>query len=210
MEFVGPLVFFAFISTITPGPNNITLMSSGVNYGISRSLPFFTGIQVGFFLMVISLGLGASFLLQAQYFVSSFIKLVGVCYLLYLAWKIGHAAPQQFKVGNQTPLSFIQALLLQWLNPKAWSMITGAIAAFTSPQEAYWEQIITIAIVFLLVGIPCTLIWLVFGNSLQRLLKVPLYRRRFNYSMAGLLVLSVLAPLWESLTFIHDLVRELH
>lgn len=199
MEFIGPLAFFAFISTISPGPNNIMLMTSGVNYGVYRSLPCFLGIQIGFFIMLICLGLGASAMLQEHYVISLTVKFAGIGYLLWLAWKIANATPEREEANNQTPLTFIEALLFQWLNPKAWAMITGAIAAFTSSQGIYWNQIISIAIVFLVVGIPCTLTWLMFGSRLQRLLQVPAYRRRFNYSMATLLVLTVIPPLWGSI-----------
>lgn len=199
MELFWALVFFAFATSITPGPNNIMIMSSGVNYGVQKSLPHVAGVQIGFLLMLLAIGLGAGVILQQQPMLHQLIKLIGSAYLLYLAWKIASAEPVQINTGNNRPLSFIQAVLFQWVNAKTWVMITGAIAAFTSLQGLYWQQLALIAAVFLLVGIPCSCSWLLFGAALKRLLTAPEQRRWFNRIMGSLLALSVLPPLWQTL-----------
>lgn len=199
MELFWALVFFAFATSITPGPNNIMIMSSGVNYGVQKSLPHLAGIQLGFLVMLLAVGLGAGLILQQHPLLHQTIKLLGSLYLLYLAWKIASAEPAQITTGNSKPLSFMQALLFQWVNAKAWVMITGAIAAFTSLQGLYWQQIALIAVVFLLVGLPCTGSWLLFGAALKRWLTAAAHRRRFNQLMGLLLALSVLPPLWQTL-----------
>ncbi|GHG60643.1 lysine transporter LysE [Alishewanella longhuensis] len=199
MELFWALVFFAFATSITPGPNNIMIMSSGVNYGVQKSLPHLAGIQLGFLVMLLAVGLGAGLILQQHPLLHQVIKLLGSFYLLYLAWKIASAEPAQITTGNSKPLSFMQALLFQWVNAKAWVMITGAIAAFTSLQGLYWQQIALIAVVFLLVGLPCTGSWLLFGAALKRLLTAAEHRRRFNQLMGLLLALSVLPPLWQTI-----------
>jgi threonine/homoserine/homoserine lactone efflux protein len=198
MELFSALVFFAFATSITPGPNNIMIMSSGVNYGVQKSLAHLAGIQTGFLLMLLAVGLGAGVVLQQQPVLHQWIKFIGSVYLLYLAWKIATAEPVQLATGSSKPLSFIQALLFQWVNAKAWVMITGAIAAFTSLHGVYWQQLVLIAAVFLLVGLPCTGSWLLFGAGLKRLLTAPRQRRWFNYVMGTLLALSVLPPLWQA------------
>ncbi|NRQ41173.1 LysE family translocator [Rheinheimera sp. YQF-2] len=198
MKLAGALVFFAFATSITPGPNNIMIMSSGVNYGVQKSLAHLAGIQTGFLLMLLAVGLGAGVVLQQQPMLHQWIKFIGSVYLLYLAWKIATAEPVQLATGSSKPLSFIQALLFQWVNAKAWVMITGAIAAFTSLHGVYWQQLVLIAAVFLLVGLPCTGSWLLFGAGLKRLLTAPRQRRWFNYVMGTLLALSVLPPLWQA------------
>ncbi len=200
MELFGALVFFAFATSITPGPNNIMIMSSGVNYGVKKSLAHLAGIQTGFLLMLVAVGLGAGVLLQQQPMLHQWIKFIGSAYLLYLAWKITTTEPAQINTGNSKPLSFVQGLLFQWVNAKSWVMITGAIAAFTSLQGVYWQQLAMIALVFLLVGLPCTGSWLLFGAGLKRLLTAPQQRRWFNRTMGTLLALSVLPPLWQAIT----------
>lgn len=200
MELFWTLVFFAFATSITPGPNNIMIMSSGVNYGVQKSLPHMAGIQLGFLLMLLAIGFGAGLILQQQPLLHSVIKLLGAVYLLYLAWKIASAAPEQIETGNSKPLSFWQAIAFQWVNAKAWVMITGAIAAFTSVQGIYWQQLALIALVFLLVGLPCTGSWLLFGAALKKLLTAPKQRQWFNRVMGSVLALSVLPPLWQAAT----------
>ena len=203
MELFWTLVFFAFATCITPGPNNIMIMSSGVNYGVQKSLPHLAGIQLGFLLMLVAVGLGAGVILQRQPQLHLFIKLVGSVYLLYLAWKIATAQPQQIETGNSKPLNFIQALLFQWVNAKSWVMITGAIAAFTSLQGVYYQQVALIGMVFFLVGLPCTGSWLLFGAALKRLLTAPQQRRIFNRVMGALLAMSVLPPVWQAITALY-------
>ncbi|GAB57143.1 LysE family translocator [Rheinheimera nanhaiensis] len=198
MELFWTLVFFAFATSITPGPNNIMIMSSGLNYGVQKSLAHLAGIQLGFLLMLLAVGLGAGLLLQQPLW-HQLIKVIGSVYLLYLAWKIAAAEPEQIETGSSKPLSFTQAVLFQWVNAKAWVMITGAIAAFTSLQGVYWQQLGLIALVFLLVGLPCTGSWLLFGAALKRLLTVPQQRRWFNRAMGTLLAVSVLPALWQAL-----------
>ena len=200
MELFWTLVFFAFATSITPGPNNIMIMSSGVNYGVQKSLPHMAGIQLGVLLMLLAVGAGAGLILQQQPMLHTLIKLLGSVYLLYLAWRIATARPQQIETDSSKPLSFVQALAFQWVNAKAWVMITGAIAAFTSLQGVYWQQLALIALVFLLVGLPCTGSWLLFGAALKRLLKAPEHRQLFNRVMGALLALSVLPPLWQAVT----------
>jgi threonine/homoserine/homoserine lactone efflux protein len=200
MDLFWTLVFFALATSITPGPNNIMIMSSGVNYGVQKSLPHLAGIQLGFLLMLLAVGLGAGLLLQQQPLLHTLIKLLGSVYLLYLAWKIARAAPEQINTGSSKPLSFWQAIAFQWVNGKAWVMITGAIAAFTSLQGVYWQQLTLIALVFLLVGLPCTGSWLLFGAALKKLLTAPKQRQWFNRLMGALLALSVLPPLWQAMT----------
>lgn len=200
MELFWTLVFFAFATSITPGPNNIMIMSSGVNYGVQKSLPHMAGIQLGFLLMLLAIGFGAGLILQQQPLLHSVVKLLGAVYLLYLAWKIASAAPEQIETGNSKPLSFWQAIAFQWVNAKAWVMITGAIAAFTSVQGIYWQQLALIALVFLLVGLPCTGSWLLFGAALKKLLTAPKQRQWFNRVMGSVLALSVLPPLWQAAT----------
>lgn len=105
IELFGALVFFAFATSITPGPNNIMIMSSGVNYSVQKSLPHLAGVQIGFLLMLLAIGLGAGLILQQQPILHQLIKFIGSVYLLYLAWKIASAEPVQINTGNSKPLS---------------------------------------------------------------------------------------------------------
>jgi len=132
MELLLAVFLFAVSSTITPGPNNIMVMTSGLNFGVKSTIPHLLGVCIGFPIMVILLGLGLGLIFDLYPFIHEFIKIFGVLYLLYLAWKIANSTSQIAGKQQQKPFSFIQAALFQWLNPKAWIMATSAIAAYTS------------------------------------------------------------------------------
>jgi len=192
-----PVLLFCFATSITPGPNNIMLMSSGANYGIKKSVPHLLGINVGFPLMVIIVGLGFGSALLSYPAIYPVIKTAGISYLLFLAWKIAHSSAPG-AVGNSKPLTFIQALLFQWVNPKAWVMAIGAIASFTS-VEKYLVQMLVIFCGYVVVGGLCMFFWLAVGVSLQKVLQKERHLLFFNRLMASLLVLSIVPILFTEL-----------
>ncbi|MGL4836345.1 MAG: LysE family translocator [Shewanella sp.] len=192
MELIIAIALFAFSSGITPGPNNIMLMTSGVNFGIKRSLPHLMGISLGFPTMILAIGLGLSAVFQTYPIIHQLIKIIGIIYLLYLSWLIANSSSKLEGKSVAKPLSFIQAAAFQWVNPKGWIMAVGAIATFTSVQQELTAQVITIATVFLCVAFPCAIVWLGFGVALKRLLKNERQQKLFNISMAVLLVASII------------------
>jgi len=120
------LLTFAFASSVTPGPNNLMLMASGANYGLRRTLPHMLGISLGHMVMVFAVGV---FLLRvfSQFpALNLALKILSVTYMLWLAWRIATALPQDAKAVTGTPLTFLQAAAFQWVNPKAWFMAITA------------------------------------------------------------------------------------
>jgi len=197
MDVFFAVFFFALSSTITPGPNNIMMMSSGVNYGVRASLAHLCGICLGFPAMVLLVGLGFGLIFTALPWLHTVIKVIGVIYLLWLAWKIAGSGAGQINTVQNKPLNFWQAAAFQWVNAKAWVMASGAIAAFTTVGGAVLPEVLQITAAFLLVSFPCVGAWLTFGALLRRVLNQPHYRQWFNYSMALLLLLSVLPVVYE-------------
>jgi len=197
MDLLLAVLFFAFSTTITPGPNNVMIMSSGVNYGIKASLPHWLGICLGFPLMVLLVGLGFGVVFERYPHLHQLIKVLGVAYLLWLAWRIASAEPKAIEQGKSKPFSFMQAALFQWINGKAWVMASGAIAAFTTVGGVYWLEVSIITAAFLLVAFPCVGAWLVFGAVLRKVLTKALFQRLFNVTMAIILVLSVVPVILE-------------
>ena len=198
MENYFAILLFAFTATVTPGPNNVMIMTSGLNYGVRRSLPHFFGICLGFPVMVILLGLGIGAVFERFPLVHEVIKIAGIAYLLYLSWRIATSSPVSLEGGEGRPLTFWQAVLFQWVNPKAWVMVTGAVAAFTSVSAGIYLQILMITSAFVLAVFPCVAMWMTFGVGLQKLLKDPSHQRVFNIAMAVLLVSSI-APVINEL-----------
>ncbi len=197
MEYAA-IIVFAITTCVTPGPNNAMIMASGLNYGIRRSLPHFSGICLGFPVMVIAVGLGIASLFEQYPALHILLKLIGALYLTYLAWKIATAPVSGIGESRGKPFSFLQAAAFQWVNPKAWVLAIGATVTYTVISDSYVLQVLSIALIFMVFGAPCILLWLWFGASLQRLLQQPNTVRSFNIGMAALLMLSLL-PVFSEL-----------
>ncbi|KFE49320.1 LysE family translocator [Pseudomonas congelans] len=182
---------FAFVTSITPGPNNMMLLASGVNFGFSRTLPHMLGISVGFFVLVLAVGFGLGSVFKAWPVLYTILRYVGAAYLLYLAWKIATSGPASDNVDSQgKPLSFMSAALFQLVNPKAWIMAIGAISTYT-PMQGYFYNVVVISAVFALINLPSVGVWAGFGSLLRNVLRDPLGLRIFNGVMAALLVASL-------------------
>ena len=192
MEILLSVLLFALVSTITPGPNNIMVMTSGMNFGVWRTLPHYLGICIGFPAMVVAISLGLGQVFEAVPQLHQIIKILGISYLIYLAWRIATTATELDGKETGQPLSFWQAAAFQWVNPKAWVMAIGALATFTTVSGEVLQQALWIGVAFGLVAVPCVGSWMLGGAGLRRLLTKPLYRRLFNWTMGILLALSVI------------------
>jgi threonine/homoserine/homoserine lactone efflux protein len=191
------LAVFAFVSSITPGPNNLMLMASGTNFGFARSLPHMLGVALGFVLMLIVVGSGLGASLQAFPPAMLAIKYLSIAYLLYLAWRTATTAPtivvQDTADGEgnaRRPLTFVQAAAFQWVNPKAWTMALTAMAVYL-PAGDRVLGIALVALVFGVINLPSVAIWTAGGVQLRRLLHRPKALRAFNVAAALLLVASL-------------------
>ncbi|WP_165673970.1 LysE family translocator [Metapseudomonas otitidis] len=190
LELLLAFALFALVTSITPGPNNMMLLASGVNFGIRRSLPHMLGISIGFMVMVAAVGLGLHQVFEQVPLLYSLLRYGGAAYLIYLAWKIaGSGAPDDAK-DEARPFTFLQAAAFQWVNPKAWVMAIGAITTYT-PQENFVTNALLIAVLFALINCPSVGLWTVAGSLLRHWLSSPRVLRAFNIGMAVLLVASL-------------------
>jgi len=173
------------------------LTTTGLNLGVRRGMPHLFGICLGFPVMLALIGLGFGTLFQLFPLLHEIIKIVGIVYLIYLAWKIASAEGGSSEIAPAKPISFWQSAAFQWINPKAWVMGSSALAAYTSLTDNFFLQVAIICISFGVITFPCAGAWLVFGAGLQRFLKDPMHRKTFNIVMALLLVASILPVAWE-------------
>ena len=193
IELLTGLAFFSFVSAITPGPNNLLVLITGLNFGLRRAWPVVLGVCCGFTIMIALVGIGLLEMFNAYPLTYLALKSLSVCYLLFLAWKTATAAP--LAAGDtardkRKPVTFFQAVLLQWVNPKAWVMSLTAISAFTPPAHPLHSVFLT-AFVFGMITLPCVSVWAVLGMQLRRWLSEPLKLRVFNISIALLLVATI-------------------
>lgn len=184
------LAAFCFVSSITPGPNNIMLMTSGVNFGVRRTVPHLAGVALGFTAMVVGVGLGLAgvFARSPGLFVA--LRWVGAAYMVFLAVKLAGAAPLAAGDARGRPMTFAQAAAFQWVNPKAWIMALTAVATYANPAD-YTRTVLVVALVFGAVNLPCVSTWVMFGTALRGALGRPAVLRAFNWTMGALLIASL-------------------
>ena len=193
-QFLG-LLGFAFASSITPGPNNMMLMASGANYGLRRTVPHMLGVAIGFAVMIAVVGVGLVGLFEAWPPAFTVLKVVSAVYLIWLAWKIAMSPAPSVADGDSTgkPMTFIQAALFQWVNPKAWTMALTAIAVYAGSRSL--PAVLTVAAVFGAINLPSVGVWAAMGQYLRRWMTDDRRRRAFNWGMAALLVGSLAVAL---------------
>ncbi len=188
-DLLAALAVFAFVSSITPGPNNLMLLASGANFGFRRSVPHMLGIGAGFTALVAMAGLGLAGLFTAWPPARPLLQTAAVAYMLWLAWKIANAAPPAQGQAGSRPLTFMQAAAFQWVNPKGWTMALGAVSLYAPGQQV--SAVLWVAGVFGLMIVPCVSSWTVLGLGIRRALKSPARLRAFNWTMAALLIASL-------------------
>ncbi|WP_019938223.1 LysE family translocator [Bordetella sp. FB-8] len=187
---LGPLLLFILVSSITPGPNNAMLASSGLTFGMQRTVPHLLGVSLGFSLMVLLVGLGLGAVFVHEPMVYQVLKYLGAAYLLYLAWKIANSSSVQEGLSRARPIRFMQAVMFQWINPKAWVMAVGIVATYT-PQQGFFGNLLIATLACVIINLPCVGLWVLFGSTLRRWLHKPGIVRGFNVAMALLLVASL-------------------
>src|SRR3954463_10394111 len=182
-ELVTAFILFAIASLFTPGPNNLMLMTSGVNYGFGRTLPHALGVAFGFGFLVLVVGLGLGALFAAFPILYAVLKFAGAAYLIYLAWLIARAGPAKGTAGGSRPLTFLQAAAFQWINAKALVMALGAISTYAAIAVFPFNVALMVAI-FVALGLVSSSTWILFGTSLRAIVTDPKRVRTFNLIMA--------------------------
>jgi threonine/homoserine/homoserine lactone efflux protein len=190
LDLLLAFALFAFVISITPGPNNTMVLASGVNFGFWPTIPHLLGIDLGFAVMIIAVGLGIGGLFVAFPILHTALRYGGALYLLYLAWKIASSGGPNTDGGRKKPMTFLQAAAFQWVNPKGWIAAIGAVATYT-PANGFFINLLIVTAVFALVMGPCIALWAAAGTALRGFLSNPAYLRAFNITMALLLVASL-------------------
>ncbi|MFK0685093.1 LysE family translocator [Ochrobactrum sp. BD67] len=192
IEIFLALLVFAFVSSVTPGPNNLMLLASGVNFGFRRTIPHMLGIGVGFFVLLLAVGFGLGALIETVPSFYTALKFAGGAYMLYLAWKIAmsRSIGEAKHRDKAEPMTFLQAAAFQWVNPKAWVMAITGIATYAN-HDNYYVAVLLVSAAFAIVNLPSVSVWAGFGTLLRNWLSDPVRLKWFNLIMALLLVLSL-------------------
>ena len=188
------IAVFGFVTSVTPGPNNTYLLTSGMNVGVGKSLSYINGLMAGLTLMFSSMYLGIGTLFDIYPDLQNWLKYIGFAYILYMAYGIISStfagAHAEVRI-----VGFFRATAFQLINPKAWIVVMTVVAAFI-PENADFFQAATLLAVFLVATYPGAVIWAVFGEVMSGLLSKPSLRRIFNVSAAILLVISMVPVLF--------------
>ena len=186
-----PLIIFALVGSFTPGPNTIMVTASGAAFGFVRTMPHMLGVTFGFALMVFPVGLGLGQFFQAVPQAHAWLRIVGAAYLLYLAWRIARAGDPGAGEATRQPLTFLEAALFQWINPKALTLAFSVVTAFTTVGGNLWLELALIALIFALACFPALVVWCLFGVAIRAFLSSPRALRITNLLLATLVALSV-------------------
>lgn len=185
-----PLMTYVATMSVTPGPNNIMLAASGVNFGFRRTLPHLLGVSVGNSVQVLIVASGLAWVMAWLDALRLPLVVVGCGYLLWLALRQARAG-QPGRGGRVSPLGFVAAALFQWVNPKAWMMVLNVAILFL-PRDADWMTAAGLALLCMSVNLPCITVWAVAGARLRTWLQQPAALMAFNYTMAALLAATAL------------------
>lgn len=192
------LTLFTFVTAFTPGPNNIMVTASGVNFGFARTIPHMAGITIGFMVMVAACAAGLGAVFTAVPSLQLALKIVGSLYMLWLAWKVANARPASDEPDDLAkPLTFFQGAAFQWVNPKAVVISLTAISIYVRPDHRITDIVILLAMFGLFTALT-VVTWTGFGVALRSVLRDPRRARIFNVIMALLLVASIAPMVWPA------------
>lgn len=190
---IASIVTFSLTSTLTPGPNNIMLLSSGLTFGYKRTLPHMMGIIIGFPIMIMCIGLGMGIVFKQFPSLLHILKILGALYLFWMAYKIAtNVSEYKTNTVDGEPFSFFQAVLFQWVNMKGWIVAITSISIFVTSVDQASFQVFIIAFIYLLGAVIATNLWVFGGVILKKVLKDQKYISIFNKLMALLLIVSII------------------
>lgn len=181
------MTFFALSMSISPGPVNMLILSSGTHYGVWRSIPLVSGATVGFILLLMAVGFGLTPFLTTYPEVMSVMGLAGACFIIYVGVNIFRATPALNVTQGKVP-GFAQGSLMQWLNPKAWMACAAGVALFASPDSI--TSLMTFIVIYFVICYLSLLCWAILGAQMSRLLTLPAHIKAFNQVLGGMLVLT--------------------
>jgi len=185
---LGSMTGFAFVSAITPGPNNLLLMSSGALFGRRQTLPLLAGVLVGFTILLTSAVLGLGSVVTQWPGVVTVVRIVGASWLGWMALGFVLAGLRRPTTSTKAPATPI----LQWVNPKAILLVVTAGSAYIEIAEPLFERLAIIVGVFFLAGAVCCSLWMTAGAALNRFMSSGTSARCLNMGMGVLILLTAL------------------
>ncbi len=185
-------ILFAFATSISPGPNNILLFSSGKQYGFRQSLPLMLGIAFGFFTLLYLSGYGVSIFISQNPTIELILKIVSTLWLLYLAYIIKDIHKVETNEKSKK-INFYQAYAMQFINPKAWVMAINGAAVFMPQFESIHLNVFIFALIFIIVGVNSMVSWVLLGNIFSKIINSEKGNKLFSYFLSLLMVITIIS-----------------
>lgn len=179
---IDPLYGFVFLGLFSPGPNVILLTASGARFGFRATVPHLLGVAVGVGVTSGLTGLGIGAMLIAAPVLELTLKVIASTWILWMAWGLW-TAQRKTAQAKARPMTFIEAILFQWVNPKVWAVALAAASAYPTGQGPLAEAL-RLATAFSGINLGVCLFWTGAGALLAYLLSTPLAWRIFNRVMA--------------------------
>ena len=187
MTLLIAMLAFSLAMSITPGPVNMIILSSGVNYGVKRTMPYVSGATVGFTLLLLFIGLGFFQFIKAYPSFLTYLAIAGSLYIIYMGYKIATAKPN-IEVKKEDVPKFYQGFLLQWINPKAWIACVSGVSIFSSANS--YDQFLIFSGIYFIVCYLSLAVWAILGDKVSLLLNSHIRLRLFNMAMGLLLIVT--------------------
>lgn len=181
------MLSFSFVMSITPGPVNMIILSSGISYGAKRTIPYVSGATAGFTLLLLFIGFGLSQFIKTHPSFLSYLAIAGSLYIIYMGYKIA-ISKDELEVSKKDAPKFYEGFLLQWINPKAWIACVSGASIFSSTGS--YDTFLTFTLIYFIVCYASLGVWAMLGDNISYLLKDRFRLRLFNFIMGLLLMIT--------------------
>jgi threonine/homoserine/homoserine lactone efflux protein len=178
---------FSFAMSISPGPVNMVIVSSGVTNGVRKTMPFVSGATIGFTLLLAFIGFGFIQILSAYPLFLKYLTVAGSLFIIYVGYKIATATGElNVELEKRKIPGFFEGFLLQWLNSKAWIAAVSGVSLFSSADSV----LITFIFCYFVLCYACLAFWAIMGQKAAILLNTNTRLQAFNRLMGFLLIVT--------------------
>lgn len=195
---VFSMIIFSLSMSISPGPVNLTILSTSMNYGFKQSLAFISGATIGFTLLLITVCFGLYQMILLFPMLLNIIAILGTVLLVWMGWKIINAKGEAILADEKSLKSvprFMHGALMQWLNPKAWIAAVSGTALFSTSQNSM--DLALFIIIYFIICYISLIIWGISGDKLARFLNTAHRAKIFNVIMGLALIMISLEMCWK-------------
>ena len=187
-ELIATISVYYFVMYVTPGPNNSILTASGIKFGFIRAVPNIIGISSGHGLQLALVCFGLGSLFSQFPILLEVLKYIGACYLLYLAWKILGSLNISRTEEKSSPLKYYEAILFQFVNPKAWVICITAVSLFYPENVNLIIGTLFLVIMSTIINLPSISMWAFGGSIIRRYLSNKKLKTIIEWILAILLL----------------------